>query len=188
MVSWDYSLLHFFNVTMAHPAMDQFWLTITQLHKNLWMQWLGLPLILGLLLWRCRWRFWQPLVSVGLAVALADTLCYRVIKALVYRARPFNTPELSDWLRKVGEAHGASFPSNHTANVMAGAVVLAGFFPRARYMFYTLAALVALSRVSLGVHYPSDVLAGSILGAVCGVVVRQFVVRRWFVLNQTNQV
>ena len=75
------------------------------------------------------------------------------------------------WLRKIGTAHGPSFPSNHTANTFAAAVVLSWYFRRGRALFYTLAIAVAISRVALGVHYPSDVFAGMILGYIVGLLV-----------------
>ncbi len=58
----------------------------------------------------------------------------------------------------------ASFPSGHAATAFAAAGVVAALHPRLRVVALGLAVLVALSRVYLGVHYPSDVLAGALLG------------------------
>ncbi|MCK9458140.1 MAG: phosphatase PAP2 family protein [Proteobacteria bacterium] len=63
----------------------------------------------------------------------------------------------------------SSFPSGHAQTAFAAAVYLALLFPRGAALFLALAALVGLSRVALGVHYPSDVLAGAALGSALSI-------------------
>jgi undecaprenyl-diphosphatase len=85
------------------------------------------------------------------------------IKSASGRARPFDTlPEVEPLL---GVTVGTSLPSGHAATSFAGAVVLSYLFPRAWPAFFLLALAVAFSRIYVGVHYPSDVLAGAALGA-----------------------
>lgn len=62
-----------------------------------------------------------------------------------------------------------SFPSGHATTAFAAAFVWAAFLPKARWGFYALAALVAFSRVYLGVHFPFDVLYGGFLGSLVGI-------------------
>jgi undecaprenyl-diphosphatase len=61
-----------------------------------------------------------------------------------------------------------SFPSGHAATSFACATVLAAAVPRWRFAFLVLAAAVAYSRLYNGVHYPLDVVAGAVLGALVG--------------------
>lgn len=97
-----------------------------------------------------------------------------VVKYLLGRARPYVAvhaggahPQFTfDWFAL--KASYASFPSGHSAVVFSTAVAFAALFPRARVPLILLACLVASSRVVLGSHYPSDVLAG---GAVASLVV-----------------
>jgi undecaprenyl-diphosphatase len=100
------------------------------------------------------------------ATALASGLFSQVIKHLFGRARPqlmslvgpfhFDTFALS--------ARYGSFPSGHTVTAFAVAAALGFFAPRWRWPLIALACLVAVSRVGVGAHYPSDVLAGAALG------------------------
>ncbi len=93
------------------------------------------------------------------------------VKALVERSRPFT---LLAGARLVGwRERGRSFPSGHTSQAFYLAAVLAFHFeggPLQTAVIYSLAVLVAYSRVYLGVHYPRDVLAGAVLGSVWGIL------------------
>jgi undecaprenyl-diphosphatase len=91
---------------------------------------------------------------------LADVLAYG-IKLAVGRPRPGLDP-------LVRLPTDPSFPSGHAATSFAGATMLAAFAPRYRIVFFVLAAGIAFSRVYVGVHWPFDVLAGSLLGAGLG--------------------
>ena len=66
------------------------------------------------------------------------------------------------------ETGGHSFPSGHAALVFSLAVVFSDRWPGRKIMFYSLAAAVSITRVFLGVHYPTDILAGGILGFLVG--------------------
>jgi len=170
----DYAILKFLNLTISHPVLDQLWLALTDLHKIKAVTFGVLPLMLFWAIYRFRARAIYSILTIAAAVALADALAYRVIKPSFQRLRPTQNIEISHWHRPVGDAHGLSFPSNHAANCFAGAFVLSHFFPQRRKYFYTFATLVALSRVSLGVHYPSDILGGALFGTICG-----WIVSRW---------
>jgi undecaprenyl-diphosphatase len=181
---WDLFLLHLFNVKLANPYMDLFWLEITNMHKQMWFRAGLAPLLAAAAVYIYRTEVLKIVVALVIAVGLSDTLAYRGVKSAVDRQRPFQNEEIS-WVRKAGEAHGRSFPSNHAANVFAAAAVLAWFFPPWVYGFYIFAGLIAMSRVALGVHFPSDALAGMILGIIVGYLVRILILNRvkWFRLG-----
>jgi undecaprenyl-diphosphatase len=65
-----------------------------------------------------------------------------------------------------------SFPSGHTAAAFVMVSILGSFYPVLLLPLVILASFIGISRVYLGVHYPSDVLAGAILGIVCGGVAK----------------
>ena len=100
-----------------------------------------------------------PLAALALVVA---SVASGALKAVVDRARPPLDPGgLTALVTLPGDA---SFPSGHATTAFAAAGVVALLHPRLRTPALGLAALVALSRVYLGVHHPSDVLAGAALG------------------------
>ena len=184
--AYDVAALKVINVDWGSPELDQFWLTISHLDREAWFIYGLLPVMLLYLLYIYRLQALKPLLMVTLALGITDAFSYRVIKVKVNRPRPFMNVELSGWLRKVDEAHGPSFPSNHAANNFAGATILAWYFRSKRKYFYTFALLVALSRPALGVHYPSDVIAGAILGICVGGLIRNYVLNLhpWFSLPE----
>jgi undecaprenyl-diphosphatase len=100
--------------------------------------------------------------TILVAVAFTDWLNSEVVKSLFDRPRPCHTLEGLRVL--VGCGRGTSFPSSHAVNNAAIATVLAGHIPRRAWAPIGFAALIAFSRVYVGVHYPSDVLAGAALG------------------------
>jgi undecaprenyl-diphosphatase len=102
-------------------------------------------------------------VSTLLAAALADGTT-SLLKWAIPRARP-------DLHGLIARPHSHSFPSGHAATSFACATVLSAAVPRARLPLYVLAALIAWSRIYVGVHYPVDVFAGALLGVALGVAV-----------------
>jgi undecaprenyl-diphosphatase len=102
-------------------------------------------------------------------IVLSDQLSSSLLKQLFDRLRPcFVLPDVH---LLVPCGSGRSFPSSHAVNNFAGAYLFAYFFPRWRWALYGFAAAVAFSRVYVGVHYPSDVVGGSIIGIGCGALV-----------------
>lgn len=184
----DQMILKLFNVELANPFMDQFWRFITSAHKQPLFMIIAVPLVLGWLIYIYKIQIWKLIVILGLTVALSDALSYRLIKSNVSRLRPFQNPATSQWVRQVGMAHGPSFPSNHATNAFAAAVILAWYFPAGAYMFYILAVLIALSRIALGVHYPTDVVSGMMFGLFVGFLIRIFLLQRSPVFQMTNTV
>jgi undecaprenyl-diphosphatase len=99
-----------------------------------------------------------------LAVGLIGTAIYKLIKGKTLRPRPFNVYPA---IKCVGKALDQfSFPSGHTLHAVGFSIVAIAYFPALFWLVAPFAMLVALSRPILGLHYPSDVLAGAALGAM----------------------
>jgi undecaprenyl-diphosphatase len=127
------------------------------------------PVIFALfayLVWKKRMNGVTIILVVLVAAAISDMINHRVLKELFARVRPCNALENVHLL--TGCSGSFSFPSSHAVNSFTIASVL-GFYNRGM-MPYTLfcAAMVALSRVYLGVHYPMDVTVGAFVGVGIG--------------------
>ena len=126
-------------------------------------------------------------VAVALAVDLARRSApWRALTvALAYGLSMLASTALKDVVRRprpsgehlVPLPHSWSFPSGHATSAFAAAVALGLLVPRARWPALVLAALIAYSRVYLGVHYWTDVLAGAALGALVGWLVARAVLK-----------
>ena len=153
--------------------------------------WIPLYLLLiGLLVWRYRkpamtsvkWLQRVPAcVVIGLAVGAADFIASGILKDLVARPRPTRVPELEGVLHLVnGYRSGRyGFVSSHAANTMACALLFSPIW-RNKIATYGLMLWVAAncySRMYLGVHYPTDILGGLMVGALVAVVVYAMLVR-----------
>lgn len=108
------------------------------------------------------------------------TIIGGLIKVLVGRMRPIfyealNTtgffPFATDWAFH-------SMPSGHTIASFAGLVMIGILTPRGRWFFWPLAAIVGVSRVCAGAHWPSDVIVGAFIGTVTAIVVKDILTRR----------
>jgi undecaprenyl-diphosphatase len=123
------------------------------------------------LLWRRPW-FLLLLVAADLA---ADGLSL-VLRQWIGRLRPpLVYPEPPPL---VATPHTGSFPSEHSATAFACATVIAWAAPRLAVPAFVLAALVAWSRVYVGVHWPLDVLGGAALGVLVSTVLLKLVAAR----------
>ncbi len=80
----------------------------------------------------------------------------------------------------------ASFPSGHSTTVFAAAVALGFIFPRARAAWLVAAVVIAASRVLVGAHYPSDVVAGAALGACVAYLLAWVFARRSICFDATS--
>ena len=103
----------------------------------------------------------------GLAsVAVTSAIVNIAVKPIGRRRRPDRAAHEVPIARHIPMPSSTSFPSGHSASAMAFATGVGQVFPAAGVPIHALAGLVAYSRVHTGVHYPGDVIVGSLIGAV----------------------
>ena len=171
----DLEVLHFFNGS-DNQFIDQLALVLTS-----GLTWIPLYLTLFYIIVRNN----ETMAQIGLAVmvalvcvALSEGITDGVVKPLVERWRPNNDPILKYTIQVVGNLRGSgySFFSAHAANTMS----IAMFFSllmrgkRLAIALFSWSLLNCWTRLYLGMHYPSDILCGLLVGAVIGLRPRRY--------------
>lgn len=118
-------------------------------------------------------------VLLWVAIGAADLLSVRVVKPSIARMRPCQV-DPQRVAHPLGCGSGQSFPSTHATDTAAAAAVLSWGAPRLSTLGLAIVLLVGVSRVYLGVHWPTDVLAGWALGALVGMAVVAIARLRYF--------
>jgi undecaprenyl-diphosphatase len=198
--SLDQQLFLFFNADRGLPWLDKAWAVLSSFDF-----WLPVFILAGLLVaWRGGFHARAMLVCLLLSVAIMESGIINPLKNAIGRQRPFDTlaearsvslgpaePKILSLAQplkiKPGDpidppAVGKSLPSGHTSNMFCFATVLTAFYRWRGAWLYLPAALVALSRVATGSHWPSDIVIsaiGSIVVTLGLLAAYAWLWRRW---------
>jgi undecaprenyl-diphosphatase len=195
----DQTLFHLINERWTHPALDLFMAAISDL--EIWKPSLCVLAVCILIFAHFKGRAF--LICVALALAIADYSLVSTLKKAVDRRRPkqvqkvrmvqlerthpqfltiFKKPTIRYSDETDRTKSGPSFPSGHvTDNVIIGTMCVL-FFRRRGWLYFIVAAAVGYSRIYLGAHWPSDVLASALLAAGAAFLiaaVAELVWKRW---------
>lgn len=155
-VTWDTDLTRFMNRSLVLRGVQPFFALVS---------WLG------------NGKFWYvllillPLFSSAtgpaatahmLFVGIVNLIVYKLIKSGTKRPRPCNACE--EIIRGAVPLDEFSFPSGHTMHAVGFSIVAIAWFPQLTLLLAVFTVLIALSRVILGLHYPTDVMLGAVLG------------------------
>lgn len=157
----EIDVLNWIYNTLGCSAMDYISLTFEYVFKYdvLWI-------IIGLLMIRSKkFRLFGLILIVA---TILEACTVTSLKYIVERPRPFETYEV-DALKTT--LVSPSFPSGHTASLFCAATVVSMFRRNAAIPMFALACLVGLTRMYMYAHYPSDVLAGAVIGVLCALFV-----------------
>ena len=175
LIQFDEQLFHFINSGLSNSFFDAimpYWRS-----KYLWV-----PLyifIISFLIINFKKVGIFVLMGLFLTIGISDFVSSNVIKKSVKRDRPCNTTHIANNMElRVHCCGGYSFTSSHATNHFALAtflaMVLGPFFRWIRIPLFIWAASIAFGQVYVGVHYPLDILAGSIVGILIGVLTTKF--------------
>jgi len=162
----DKAVFLFINVTLSHPLLDPVMTRITDF--KFWL----IPGLIAAALYVWREDKKKALIVLGLialTVAISDPLSSQVLKKVFARPRPCNPEFFVEGGRfLLGRLKSLSFPSSHSMNMFSAATLLFCFYRKYGIYFYPFAGLIAYTRVYNGVHYPSDVIGGAVIGCLLG--------------------
>ncbi len=159
--NFDESILLFIQENIRQPWLDGFWTSVTHLGDG-GMVWI---LLAVLMLIPKRTRQAGAAALGGLAAGALITNV--IVKNAVARMRPYDRME--ELILMIEKQHDFSFPSGHTCASFAAAYAIYRMLPGKKGVpFLILATLISLSRLYVGVHYPSDVIAGAAVGLLAG--------------------
>lgn len=161
--SIDRKLLHWFNETIRNKYLDKFMYYVT----NLGGAWFTTGSMLALFIFgknKLRLIGLEGIASLSLSQVFVQ-----ILKRALERERPYNRFDSINAFNIILKDY--SFPSGHTTASFSIAITLALNFPHMAILAILIAIIVGISRMYLGVHYPTDVLAGTALGVISAFIV-----------------
>lgn len=160
----DVFFFYVINHTLSNPVFDKFFPFITDV-KN----WYIAYIILWLVAIFKGGRIGKiSAIGIIILIVLSDQLSSHLLKPLFERVRPCNA--LPDVNILINCTHSYSLPSSHAVNNFAAAIFFTRLFPKFKWTFIIVATLAALSRPYVGVHYPSDIIVGAMIGSLIGYI------------------
>jgi undecaprenyl-diphosphatase len=171
----DLSVLYFFNQTLAAPWLD----TVADVVTNV-RYWYAVYAVAGLfLIYRYKLRGVAIVIAALILITTTDSLAHYILKPLVNRPRPCTRVEggapatLVPWIRlPSGMRYDESFPSQHALNNFAMAAFFVLLFKRNKWihLLWFVALIISLGRLYQGLHYPSDLVGGAVIGIAIGLL------------------
>jgi undecaprenyl-diphosphatase len=155
-MSWELKFMQWANGRWTSPALNQALPWLTHLGSHFAM---ALFIILSWILSGETKVFFYVVVLYAILTGVVYGLKY-----LIGRPRPLFLGIASKICRGPGEILDPSFPSAHTTFAFMMATLLSAWFPRYQLLFFIMAGFIGWTRLYLGLHYPTDVIAGGLLG------------------------
>lgn len=173
---WDDALFLWVNNRWESRVLDPVMMVATDLGNGGYLYPIGILLMILF----ARATFLRDAV-LWTAASLSGLLVEGSLKHLVARPRPLEHFSAAIRSGQVDvhvlgpHLHWFSFPSGHSTTAFCAAVLFGGLYPRFLWPFLGMAALTAISRVYVGAHFPSDVLAGALIGTASGLFALKWV-------------
>lgn len=173
LVEWDRNLFVFLN-NLGIEKYDQFWIYITQIES--WIPFFVLLIVLLLLFLKLKKGIIavvMTIITFGITFGITH-----ITKSFIARIRPNNDATFSELIRVLQTPHDYSFFSGHASSsfaIITFIVLLLQKQNKAVYLLYLWPLLFVLSRIYVGVHYPSDLLIGALVGTILAVLMYKLV-------------
>ncbi len=117
-------------------------------------------------------KYWRPVANAISAGFLARLVLAEMIRFFYKRPRPFVENKVNLLLN---HSSSSSFPSGHAAFYFAISTVIYSYNKKAGYLFFLTSFLISFSRIFCGIHWPSDILGGALIGIFSGWLILKFI-------------
>ncbi len=173
LTNWDLGVDNWIQ-TWRNPVLDTIFTVITKLGDE------GLIWIAIAIVFLCFKKTRKIGITMGLGLIITTIVGNEILKPLIQRPRPFDTPGalLDGDSLLVSRPGQYSFPSGHTGSSFASAVAIVLYDRKWGIPALILAALIAFSRLYVYVHFPTDIMAGTVLGTLSALIAF-FLWRKW---------
>lgn len=177
----DSNLFYFINSKLSNPIFDFIFIPIHKPQKH-WFLIVLLLVILGWYLYTHTKKALLVIIFLIIGIIITDQIG-RAIKNFEIRNRPYMTEKnikIPNEIKikkdqnnnyKENAMAKKSFPSNHAANICFISFFLSYIYSNRKKYFITLAILISISRVYIGVHYPFDIIVGGFIGMAVGYLI-----------------
>jgi len=167
----DVKLFYFINHTLSNPLFDKLFPFLTEVKH-----WYIAYVILILICFIKGGRIGK-IAAFGmiLLIITTDQFSSFFLKNFFARTRPCNSLQNVNILATCTNSY--SFPSSHAVNNFGAAMFFSKIFPKIKWYLFITASLMAFSRPYIGIHYPSDVIGGAVIGMIFGYVFALVVIK-----------
>lgn len=176
--SYDKDLLYAINSASGLKALDTIMLIVTEFGGGLfWLLFITVLWVYG--------KYKERRFAIFLTITIITSgILELFFKVLLYRPRPY---EILTGIKLIGlEEHGSSFPSGHSFRAFACSTLAFRSYRRVASPLLILSLAVALSRVYMGIHYPTDTIAGALLGLIVANLIFLFTKRPSLIIDKIS--
>ena len=185
LLQWDRALLRHINAQWHTPFLD--WLLPFLRNADTWTPLYFFLVLLVLINYKKTGWWWFAMAVI--TVTFSNFISSDLIKENVHRLRPCNNPALAGWIRILPGLHlpqSSSFTSSHAANHFSMAtffyLTLKKEIGKWAGLFFVWATAICYAQMYVGVHYPIDIICGTIVGVSVGVGTSTFFNKKWGLL------
>ncbi|WP_052334575.1 phosphatase PAP2 family protein [Methanobrevibacter wolinii] len=158
----DTNILYFFNKNLSNHILDD----LLRLYTiDFWHTIPAFVIIIPILVLILDKKEGKKLFSLFTISYILSIILSRILKYTIQRLRPLIT---ENFINKLVIEKGYSFPSEHTLFAFLIATILSYKYPKYAPIWFILAIIMGIARVYEGVHYPSDVICGGLIGIIIG--------------------